>query len=238
MDHSGTESTTGASAAEISLDRLGQLDPEHTLPGRNGTKADILKYDLDGRSVALKDYRGRSPWVRATLGRYLIGRESRGYRWAGTLEGLPRFLGRLGPVSLATEWVDALPLARYGGERNEPPPAEVFDRLDRILDELHRRKVALSDLHHRDVLVSPGGDVHVVDLAMAYRYRDRPAVLRPLRRWLFGHLCRLDRIAAARMRARFTGGDVDDAADRAGGPTSALYRTGRKLKAILRRGRK
>jgi hypothetical protein len=188
--------------------------------------------------VALKDYRGRPAWVRATIGRYLIARESRGYIDAGDLEGLPRFLGRLGPVSLATEWVDAIPLARFTAGQDSPPPVEIFRQLDRILDTLHRRRIALGDLHHRDVLVSPQGEVHVVDLAMAYRFRDRPVLLRPFRRWLFGHLCRLDRIAAARMQARFTGGDVEVAVEQAGGRTSGLYRTGRKLKAILRGRRK
>ena len=238
MSHSGTESTTGPPGDDLTLDHLEQLHPERILKGRNGTKADILKYDVGGCGVALKDYRGRPLWVRATLGRYLIRRETRGYRWAGSLEGLPRFLGRLGPVSLATGWVDAIPLARYGVERNGPPPPEIFHRLDRILDGLHRRNLALSDLHHRDVLVGTDGAVHIVDLAMAYRFQDHPALFRPLRRWFFGHLCRLDRIAAARMRARFTGGDVDAAAEAAGGSTSGLYRAGRKLKAILRRERK
>ena len=238
MSHSGSQFTIGTEGALLSLARLDRLDPDRSLPGRNGTKADILKYEVDGCKVALKDYRGRPAWIRATLGRYLIRKESLGYRWAGTVEGLPRFLGRLGPVTLATEWVDAIPLSRFAGERSDSPPVQVFERLDRILDELHHRRVALSDLHHRDVLVGADGDVHVVDLAMAYRFRDRPSVLRPFRRWLFGHLCRLDRIAAARMRARFTGGDADEAVERAGGGTARLYRAGRKLKAILRGKRK
>jgi hypothetical protein len=187
LSHSGSQFTTGTESALLSLARLDRLDPDRSLPGRNRTKADILKYEVDGRGVALKDYRGRPAWIRATLGRYLIRKESLGYRWAGTVEGLPRFLGRLGPVTLATEWIDAVPLARVAGER---------------------------------------------------RFRDRPSVLRPFRRWLFGHLCRLDRIAAARMRARFTGGDADEAVERAGGGTSRLYRAGRKLKAILHGRRK
>ena len=238
MSHSESESTTAAPGTELSLDRLDRLHPARTLAGRNGTKADILRYDLPDGGVAVKDYRNRPAWVRATLGRYLIRRERRGYQAAGPMDGLPAFLGRLGPVTLATRWVDAVPLARYAGQGSGRLPSGLFDRLDRCLDELHRRQVALSDLHHRDVLVGGDGRVHVVDLAMAYRYRDRPALLRPFRRWLFGHLCRLDRIAAARMRARFTGGDLDEAVQKAGGGTFRLYRAGRKLKSILRGNRK
>lgn len=234
MNHTETESTTAAPGAGVSLDRLDALRPVATIRGRNGTKADILRYDLEDGGVAVKDYRHRPAWVRATLGRYLIRRESRAYRAAGALEGLPEFLGRLGPVTLATRWVDAAPLALCAGEGSGRPPSGLFDRLERFLDELHRRHVALADLHHRDVLVGRDGQVHVVDLAMAYRYRERPALLRPLRRWLFAHLCRLDRIAAARMRARFTGGDLDEAVKKAAGGTFRLYRAGRKLKSILR----
>ena len=179
MNHSETESTTDAGPVEPDLTVLDRQEPTLTLEGRNDTKAVIRRYDTEGKRIAVKDYRGSRWWTRATLGRYLIRRESLGYRWAGPVDGIPRFMGRLGPVTLATEWVDATPLARFGAGGTEPLSPELFDRLDRIIGDLHDRKLALADLHHRDVLVNAEGAVHVVDLAMAYRFRERPAVLRP-----------------------------------------------------------
>lgn len=144
----------------------------------------------------MKDYGARPLWIRATLGRWLVRRECLAYEAAAGVVGIPEFLGRLGPYALAVAWVDAPPLSRI---TTTHLAAEVFDRLDAILDALHARGVALGDLHHRDVLVDPRGDVHVVDLATAWRRG------RGLRGWVFRRLSLQDRLAAARLRARFTG---------------------------------
>src|SRR4029077_1807025 len=84
----------------------------------------------------------------------------------------------------------------------------LFDRLDALVGNLHARGVAMSDLHHRDVLVAEDGGVHVVDLAMAYLLGPRPGWFR---RRAFARLCAQDRLSAARMRARFTGQSEDEA---------------------------
>ena len=194
------------------------------IEGRNATKADIYVHRGARLAVALKDY-GRRPFVvRQTLGRWLVARECRAYRHAGDVAGLPRFLGRIGPWALATEWVEARPLAERA-ERNLSP--QIFDALDRIVSELHRRGVALADLHHRDVLVGVDEAVHVVDLALAFVRGDRAGVLR---RRLFDRLAEQDLVAAARLRARFCGGDPDAALRRLGPRAAARYRNARRLK--------
>jgi hypothetical protein len=168
------------------------------LTGRNRTKADVAFYEVDGRRLVVKSYAGRPWWIRSTVGRWLIARECRAYLAADGAEGLPRFHGRLGPSSLAVEWVDAEPLSALGDRRLDPA---IFDRLDALVAGLHARGVALGDLHHRDVLVGPAG-VYVVDLATAWALSPRPG---PWRRFVFGRLSTQDRLAAARLRARFTG---------------------------------
>jgi hypothetical protein len=236
---SGNNSTTGGSKHRLDLSLLDRLTPEKILPGRNGTKADILLLLDKGNRVAVKDYRPRSFLVRNTIGRFLIRRETRAYLSAqanGPVEGLAPFLGRPGPFTLATAWLDAVPLAvAASGSRGRLDP-DLFDRLDQILDHLHENCFALADLHHRDVLVSAEGDVFIVDLATAYHFQNHFSLFRPMRRSLFRRLCELDRIAAARLRARFTGGDPDTVVEAAGGKTAGLYRVGRKLKARFRSG--
>jgi hypothetical protein len=200
-------------------------------PGRNWTKADVRFFDTGAERFAVKDYGPRSWFVRQTLGRLLISREAAAYRAAAGVPGLPRFLGRLGPFRLATEWIDAAPLAERGRDTAAP---ECFDRLDEIVAELHRRGVALGDLHHRDVLVDGGGGVHVVDLATAWVLGSRPS---GWRRRIFERLRDQDRVAAARIRARFLGGDVDRAVEEVGGVAAARYRRARWLKAVWDRVR-
>ncbi len=209
------------------------------LPGRNGTKADILLYRDGNLRVALKDYSPRGFLVRNLVGRFLVRRESRAYQAVhalGPVPEIPAFLGRLGAYSLATEWVDAVPLAAAAARTGGRLSPALFDRLDRVLDRLHQGGIALGDLHHRDVLVSPEEKIFLVDLATAYSLQEHRSFLRPFRRRLFRRLADLDRIAAARLRARFTGGDPDAAVDRAGGSTAGLYRAGRRWKDWIRSG--
>jgi hypothetical protein len=223
----------------LDLLHLDRLTPEKILPGRNGTKADILLFQDGENKIAVKDYRPRGFLVRNTIGRFLIRRETKAYgavRATGPVDGLVDFLGRPGPFTLATAWVDAVPLAiAASGSAGRLNP-ELFDQLDKILDHLHRQQFALADLHHRDVLVSPEGDIFIVDLATVYCFKNRFSIFRPMRRSLFRRLCELDRIAAARIRARFTGRDPDTVVEAAGGRTAGLYRLGRKFKARFHSG--
>lgn len=186
----------------------------------------MLVYRVAGLRIAVKDYEPRPFLARHTIGRLLVGRECRAYERAGSAPGLAPFLGRLGPFTLATGWIDATPLADL------PPGAaspEVFDRLDALIAGLHARGVAMSDLHHRDVLVANGGAVHVVDLAMAYILGPRPGWVR---RRTFERLSAQDRIAAARMRARFTGGSEGDAFANIDDTARRLWIAGRRIKAF------
>jgi len=220
------KSSTGSAASEPGLERLRGLDPLLRIPGRNRTKADILVYRDGEERIAVKDYGPRPPFVRQTLGRCLIGREAAAYRAAAGLAGLPRFLGRLGPFALAVEWIEAEPLANWVPET---VPAESFDLLERILAGMHERGIALGDLHHRDGLLARDGSVHLIDLATAWTLGRRPG---PLRRALFRRFRDQDRVALARLRARYGGTDEEAAIDAVGGAAASWYRRGRRAKAL------
>lgn len=222
----GADHTTAARASRDLAEAVARAVPRLRIPGRNRTKADLLVYDLPGRTVAVKDYGARPIWFRQTAGRLLVRRECAAYRAAGGAPGLVPFLGRLGPFAMATEWVDARPLRESA---NGTIGAAVFDALGRIVEELHRRGVALGDLHHRDVLVAESGAVFVVDLATAWVLGTRPG---PMRRRVFVRLQESDRVNLARMRARFEHGREADL-DREVGPAAARrYRRSREWKSL------
>lgn len=199
------------------------------LPGRNRTKADLLAFDVLGRKVAVKDYGPRPFWLRQTAGRLLVRRECEAYLAAGEVPGLATFLGRLGPFALATEWVEARSLR---DRRGETIAAEVFESLERTVDGLHRRGVALGDLHHRDVLVSDSGRVVVVDLATAWVLGPRPS---PMRRRIFRRLQESDRVNLARMKARFLHGREADLEREVGAGAARRYRRSQAWKSLWNR---
>jgi hypothetical protein len=207
-------------------EQLSGAEPVRRIVGRNPSKADVEFYELDGRRVACKTYAARNLLIRHTVGRWLIGRETAAYEAAEAVAGLPGFLGRIGPFSLATEWVDAVPLRELAGEELDDG---FFDRLSGILDELHDRGVALGDLHHRDVLVSDEGAVYVIDLATAWVLGPRPGALR---RSLFKRFCESDRVSLARMRARFTAVDPDEAMTGVSPAAASWHRKGRRIKGL------
>lgn len=225
-DHCVAESSTATSSISQLREALTHLTPERRLAGRNLSKADVALYDVGGLRIAVKDYAGRPFLARNTIGRLLVGRECRAYERAGGAPGLASFLGRLGPFTLATGWIDAVPLAELAGGAVSP---ELFDRLDAVIAGLHARGVALSDLHHRDVLVARDGSVHIVDLAVAHVLGPRPGMLR---RRLFARLAAQDLLSAARMRARFTGLPEDEALAAIDPSARRLWGVGRGIKAF------
>lgn len=235
MFESGTQSNTGAPHA-LDPERLRTTAPFRVLAGRNLSKADVRFYQLGALGgVVLKDYRERPFLVRHTLGRFFTAREAAAYRAAAGVDGLPEFLGRVGPFALALRLVEGTPLCSLP---REALGAEVFARLAAIVDALHARGIALADLHHRDVLVGPGGSVHVVDLATAWIAGPDAGALR---RAIFARLKTLDSIALSRLLARGSETSEAEAVRAAGGRLgAALYRSGRRLKRLwnLLRGRR
>lgn len=218
------ESSTGESPS-ARLDRVVRTGtPVLRIPGRNRTKADIVVYRDGGRMIAVKDYGRRPLWIRASIGRLLVARECAAYRAAEGSDGLPRFLGRLSPHALALEWIDGPTLADRPALAADP---RLHARLLAIVESLHRRGVALGDLHHRDVVVAEDGVVRIVDLATAW---VAPAGASRWRRRVFERLREQDRIALARIEARGLGRAEAEAL--AGLDPSAVrrYLAARKLK--------
>ena len=164
---------------------------------RNSTKADVRRERRGDVEVVVKDYGTRAWWVRTFYGRPTLRREARVYERLKGVPGIPRCFGLERPDALTLEFAPGRQLGAFAA--GEVAPA-VFDALDAILDAVHARGAAIADLHRSNVLVADDGAVHVIDFAVARLARD-PARPGPLVRLLQ----RLDRHAAARMRARALG---------------------------------
>jgi len=208
----------------LDLDQLDRLKPLRRIPGRNRFKADILVHRRGTLQLALKDYRARPWWVRHTFGRVLVARETAGYAAACGIPGVARFLGRLGPLTLATEWVEGRTLRSYLGQIVDPA---ILGQLREILDRLHGAGIALGDLNRRDVLIDNAGNVTLIDFATALVLGETPGALRArLHKRFLMH----DEIAYARLRAFFSGEDTTRAVEDLGQEFAATHRRQRKWK--------
>jgi tRNA A-37 threonylcarbamoyl transferase component Bud32 len=224
-----TEPELAVAEPRPDLSRLHLVEPERRLPGRNLTKATVFFYRQGDFQIAVKSY-AESPWlIRSLLGPWLIRREAAAYSAAAGIDGLPRCFGQVGPAALATEWLEAEQLAQKPKQSCSP---KLFDRIATIIDDLHQRGVALADLHHRDVLVTDDGEVFLIDLATAWVLKQRHG---RLRRYVFERLCDSDRVSLARMRARYTGADMEAAIAEVGPRAAAWHRRGRRFKALVDR---
>lgn len=195
--------------------------------GRNWTKADVFLWGDAAARLAVKDYAAQPGWVRNSIGRFLLRRECAAYERLRGIEGIPPLAGRIDAHALAVGFVEGKDLSRF---RRTEVPAEFFDRLLGLLDAVHRAGVAHGDLHHRDVLVGPGGVPYLVDFSTAVVSGDRPGWLR---RRLFAAACASDRRAALKLKRRHAPASltVEEARDLDTLPL--WYRAGKALRRLV-----
>ena len=155
---------------------------EYLVRGR-GIKADLYLEGTNGRQVVVKDYRRRSLWGR-WIGRFLVRREEKIYRILQGLPGIPALLGVRDGIALVVAHVPGQPIDRYQ-EYDDDFIVRVLDRLQAIIESMHRRGVAHFDLRRRNnVLVDHDGNVYLIDFAGSLYFSHRSALSRRLFSWL------------------------------------------------------
>ena len=213
----------------LTRQRLASLPRRRLHEGRNVTKAVVDLVEIDGRAIVLKDIAPR-PWpVRLLLGPWQLDHEGRAYRALAGVSGTPAFVARVDRQAIALEYVVGRSLASF---RPGDLKAEFFDRLDRLLDDIHARGVAHGDLHRHDVLAGPGGEPYLVDFSTSVVASPGAGALS---RFLFRQMCRADRRSAAKLRRRFLPGSDAPVPE-----SSGLYRVGgwaRRVVHLFRRSR-
>ena len=163
-------------------------------PVRNRSKPRLFWAAQGERRVVCKDGSALSRWTPLGLYRRLaLRREAR---------ILQRLAGVAGVLGVLAHWpgglvMDFVPGRMLTSLPRGDVPAAVFDRLERVVAEIHARGVAIGDLHRRNVLVGDLGEVHLVDFEVAFDAH------RGLGRFLARRLMALDRHACLRQRQRF-----------------------------------
>jgi hypothetical protein len=160
-----------------SIRALGSDDPpeEIVVGGQPHRRAVIFKHDFFAATalyegpcgkVVLKLGRraGLLGLPLGWIGRLLAQHESRLYELLGGIDGIPRFLGRWRDYGLMHEFVEGHQLAK--GERVNDA---FFDRLEGLIDEVHRRDAAYVDLEKREnILVGDDGRPYLIDFQISW----------------------------------------------------------------------
>jgi len=162
---------------------------------RNRSKAEVYVETNNGKQVLFKDYSGRNILTRIIYGRYTLRREAQAYERLKGSVGIPQCFGLDGKDVLAMEYIKGQPLScfEYG-----KVPETVFLKLEKIIFSMHARGVVNGDIHRSNVLITPDGDVYLIDFASAL-FADRADAPSPL----YNGIRSLDLHAFERMKARY-----------------------------------
>lgn len=160
-------------------------------------KPDIKSVAYGSDRAVLKDFSDKS-WLVRLLGRRQVAREMRALRRLQGIAGIPRCYGEAGRVGLLMEPIEGERITRWcRRKRQETGP--MFERLARLVDQIHARGVAHIDLRKRDnILITEDGRPCIIDFNASFCFD--PAG--PGARFLFPILRRIDDSAVLKWKSR------------------------------------
>ena len=141
---------------------------------RNLSKADVwLAQWPEGsaRRVVIKDFRRRPLWVRVFGGRYALLREWRAMVALDDLPEVPGAIARPDSDAIVIEHRAGTPIKELA--RGEVSPA-VLDKIETLMQTMHRRGVTHGDLHGANILVDEQGSIALIDWATAGFFGENP----------------------------------------------------------------
>ncbi len=182
--------------------KWGDLEGSTCLIKGRGGKPDLNQIVVAGRSVMVKDVRGKHFFLRWTLGLWLIQKEWKIYSRLIGIKGVPQPVERIDRFAFAMEFVPGEPV-----QREESLPSSFFNELERVLGDVHERGVVHMDLRHKgNILVSDKGEPFLIDFNSSFAFKEKGLLRRylfPLLRWVdYGGLLKLKkRIGPAMLTA-------------------------------------
>jgi serine/threonine protein kinase len=129
------------------------------------SQADIWLVEWNGTECVLRDYSAPRGWFWRQLCRWAVRREIRAHNLLDGVTGIPSLLAELDKNRYLIEFIDGPSLDIH---RHSLGP-EFFEELARILDAMHKRRVAHGDLRNKNILVGPDGRPYIIDFTTAWR---------------------------------------------------------------------
>ena len=130
-------------------------------PAFNTRPAIFLAAINDG-IVLVKDFSRNRPIFAQSIGRFLIWREAKAYRYLQGIKGVPRLYGTIQGLAIALQYVEA-PTLRDEGKRRRLSP-EFFCRLEELIKLIHKRGLAHCDLKKApNILVTNTDEPFLID---------------------------------------------------------------------------
>ncbi|MCD6060267.1 MAG: hypothetical protein K0S16_578 [Moraxellaceae bacterium] len=156
-----------------------EAQPANYLVRGSAAGADLRLLKVQDTEWVVKDFASRPAWLRQTLGAWLIAREFAALKKLEGLEGVPGSVVRVDRFAFAYRHVEGLPLSCALMEKL---PADFFQHLEALVEEVHRRGVVHLNLGQgSNILVTPEQRPVILDFQTHVRL---PLWIRGLRRLL------------------------------------------------------
>ncbi|NIO39900.1 MAG: hypothetical protein GTO41_06720 [Burkholderiales bacterium] len=162
-----------------------------------GSRPEVSLIQVGDAQAVLKDFGRSALWFGRIFGPLLAWREARALRRLVEVYGVPKLIRQVNARALLIEHVEGLSTKAIPHGSVQP---ELFDRLGRLVREVHQHGVAHCDLRTRgNIIVGRDGQPYLVDFA-AHIGRGRRWNL-PWR-WAFAQFCKADLVSVVRLKER------------------------------------
>ena len=187
----------------VSRSTLSNVVPAWLHQGRSLVQGDVCGYEIEGKRIVVKDFKRRLWLIRRWWGRWVLRREWERLERLQGIAGIPRLIGWIDADAFAMEWLEAkrLPAAK----RDSALEAIFFERLAKLVGEMHERGIGHGDLRRKNVLVGVGQQPYLVDFATAFRL----GTSRHSRR-LFERYRRIDDLKVVKLKHYYCPGSLTD----------------------------
>lgn len=169
-------------------------------------KSNVYLAEIDGELTVVKDYSQSTLLLRETLCLFMRRREIRTLQRLADIQGIPTYLGDLGPYAYKMQYIDGT-----------APERELFGSTDGLLTQLehtiesmHKTGVTHNDTRPDNMIYSTSGQLYLIDFgAVFYRPKSSGLLSQP-GHWLFDYLTRTDRSKIARLKAQYCPGELNE----------------------------
>jgi len=140
--------------------------------------ADVCRVLRGGEELVYKGFDERSFVVRWTIGFFLTRREIKFLRQLDGVSGIPGNVQRCSPCAFYCQYLDGETLGTTK-KRGERLPRDYFIRAEKLLEEIHKRKIVHLDLRRgNNWMVCSDGMPAVIDFQSALNVAFLPEIIR------------------------------------------------------------
>lgn len=165
--------------------------------GKSPAAADIFLVEIDGEKLILKDFSRKKPIWRWLIGKIAIAREVKAYKLLQGLKGVARFYCQPDAYGLVIEYINGERLPHRKSQYKLP--ADFFQRLTNLVEQMHQRGVAHGDLRKKNIFFTATGEPYILDFATATCVTSSSNWLKQI---IFNRVCVIDNLAVKKLKAK------------------------------------